>query len=60
MSDANLNDPQIAADYDLIYADWDAHVDRLVQIMNGQPNGRAGRDSGHRDLTAGVREADRR
>jgi ubiquinone/menaquinone biosynthesis C-methylase UbiE len=35
MSDANLNDPQIAADYDLIYADWDTHVDRLVQIMNG-------------------------
>jgi ubiquinone/menaquinone biosynthesis C-methylase UbiE len=35
MSDANLNDPQIAADYDLIYADWDAQVDRLVQIMNG-------------------------
>ena len=35
MSDANLNDPQIAADYDLIYADWDTQVDRLVQIMNG-------------------------
>jgi ubiquinone/menaquinone biosynthesis C-methylase UbiE len=35
MSDANLNDPQIAADYDLIYADWDTHVDRVVQIMNG-------------------------
>jgi len=35
MSDANLNDPQVAADYDLIYADWDTHVDRLVQIMNG-------------------------
>lgn len=35
MSDANLNDPQVAADYDLIYANWDTHVDRLVQIMNG-------------------------
>ena len=35
MSDANLDDPQIAADYDLIYADWDTQVDRLVQIMNG-------------------------
>jgi SAM-dependent methyltransferase len=44
MSDANLNDPQIAADYDLIYADWDTQVDRLVQIMNGHlpvvPDGR--------------------
>ena len=35
MSEANLNDSAVAADYDLIYADWDAHVDRLVQIMNG-------------------------
>lgn len=35
MSEANLNDAAVAADYDLIYADWDAHVDRLVQIMNG-------------------------
>jgi ubiquinone/menaquinone biosynthesis C-methylase UbiE len=35
MSDANLNDPEVAADYDLIYASWDAHADRLVQIMNG-------------------------
>ena len=35
MSDANLGSPEVAADYDLIYADWDAHVDRLVQLMNG-------------------------
>jgi SAM-dependent methyltransferase len=35
VSEANLNDAAVAADYDLIYADWDAHVDRLVQIMNG-------------------------
>jgi ubiquinone/menaquinone biosynthesis C-methylase UbiE len=44
MSDANLNDAQVAADYDLIYADWDTQVDRLVQIMNGHlpvvPDGR--------------------
>jgi SAM-dependent methyltransferase len=43
LSEANLNDSAVAADYDLIYADWDAHVDRLVQIMNGHlpvvPNG---------------------
>jgi SAM-dependent methyltransferase len=41
---ANLNDPAVAADYDLIYADWDAQVGRLVQIMNGHlpvvPRGR--------------------
>jgi ubiquinone/menaquinone biosynthesis C-methylase UbiE len=35
MSDANLNDPRVASDYDLIYASWDTHADRLVQIMNG-------------------------
>jgi ubiquinone/menaquinone biosynthesis C-methylase UbiE len=35
VSDANLNDPKVAADYDLIYANWDSQVDRLVQIMNG-------------------------
>jgi len=35
MSDANLNDPRVAADYDLIYADWDTHAERLVQLMNG-------------------------
>jgi ubiquinone/menaquinone biosynthesis C-methylase UbiE len=44
MSDANLNDAQVAADYDLIYADRDTQVDRLVQIMNGHlpvvPDGR--------------------
>ncbi len=34
MSDANLNNPGVAADYDLIYANWDTHVDRLVQVMN--------------------------
>jgi SAM-dependent methyltransferase len=41
---ANLNDAAVAADYDLIYANWDAQVERLVQIMNGHlpvvPNGR--------------------
>jgi SAM-dependent methyltransferase len=35
VSEANLNDSAVAADFDLIYADWDAHVDRLVQVMNG-------------------------
>ena len=41
---ANLNDAAVAADYDLIYANWDAQVERLVQIMNGHlpvvPQGR--------------------
>jgi SAM-dependent methyltransferase len=41
---ANLNDAAVAADYDLIYADWDAQVERVVQIMNGHlpvvPQGR--------------------
>ncbi len=31
MSDANLNNPGVAADYDLIYANWDTHVDRLFR-----------------------------
>jgi ubiquinone/menaquinone biosynthesis C-methylase UbiE len=35
VSEANLRDSAVAADYDLIYADWDAHVDRLIQVMNG-------------------------
>ncbi|HEY0388549.1 MAG TPA: class I SAM-dependent methyltransferase [Gaiellales bacterium] len=43
-SPAHLNDAAVAADYDLIYANWDAQVERLVQIMNGHlpvvPNGR--------------------
>jgi SAM-dependent methyltransferase len=41
---ANLGDPAVAADYDLIYANWDAQVERLVAIMNGHlpviPHGR--------------------
>ena len=41
---ANLNDAAVAADYDLIYANWDAQVERLVQIMSGHlpvvPQGR--------------------
>lgn len=44
MTDANLSDPAVAADYDLIYGDWDAQVEKLVQIMNGHlpvvPRGR--------------------
>jgi ubiquinone/menaquinone biosynthesis C-methylase UbiE len=35
VSDANLSDPAVAADYDLIYGSWDAQVERVVQIMNG-------------------------
>jgi SAM-dependent methyltransferase len=44
MSGANLNDVAVAADYDLIYANWDAQVERLMGIMNGHlpvvPGGR--------------------
>src|SRR6476620_1450624 len=47
MSGADLNDPAVAADYDLVYADWDAQVERLVSVMNGHlpvvPGGRAPR-----------------
>jgi SAM-dependent methyltransferase len=35
MSEANLNDAAVAADYDLMYADWDGQAEKLVQIMNG-------------------------
>ena len=35
MSEADLNDAAVAADYDLIYASWDAQVERLVGVMNG-------------------------
>jgi hypothetical protein len=35
MSEANLNDAVVAADDDLIYADWDGQAEKLVQIMNG-------------------------
>lgn len=41
---ANLNDAAVAADFDLIYGNWDAQVERVVQIMNGHlpvvPRGR--------------------
>jgi SAM-dependent methyltransferase len=41
---ANLNDAAVAADYDLIYANWDDQVERVVQLMNGHlpvvPQGR--------------------
>src|SRR5437763_3132771 len=44
MTPANLGDPAVAADYDLIYANWDAQVERLMTIMNGHlpvvPRGR--------------------
>jgi SAM-dependent methyltransferase len=35
MSGANLNDPAVAADYDLVYTNWDAQAERLVTVMNG-------------------------
>ena len=35
MSEANLNDPAVAADYDLVYANWETQVERLVTVMNG-------------------------
>jgi SAM-dependent methyltransferase len=35
MTPANLGDPAVAADYDLIYANWDDQVERLTAIMNG-------------------------
>jgi SAM-dependent methyltransferase len=35
MREANLHDVAVAADYDLIYADWDGQAEKLVQIMNG-------------------------
>jgi SAM-dependent methyltransferase len=44
MAQANLADPAVAADYDLIYTDWDTQVERLVGIMSGHlpviPGGR--------------------
>ncbi len=44
MAQANLADPAVAADYDLIYASWDTQVDRLVGILSGHlpviPGGR--------------------
>jgi SAM-dependent methyltransferase len=44
MGQANLADPAVAADYDLIYADWDTQAERLVGIMSGHlpviPGGR--------------------
>jgi SAM-dependent methyltransferase len=44
MAQTNLADPAVAADYDLIYADWDTQVERLVGIMSGHlpviPGGR--------------------
>lgn len=35
MAEANLRDASVAADYDLIYADWDGWVDRVEQLMAG-------------------------
>jgi hypothetical protein len=26
--------PRMAADYDLVFADWDANTDRLISIMS--------------------------
>jgi len=44
MPQADLGDPAVAADYDLIYANWDEQVERLAAIMNGHlpvlPGGR--------------------
>jgi SAM-dependent methyltransferase len=41
---ANLNDAAVAADFDLIYGNWDTQVERVVQIMSGHlpvvPRGR--------------------
>lgn len=35
MSDADLTDPAVAADYDLVYTDWDEQVERLKGVMAG-------------------------
>jgi 2-polyprenyl-3-methyl-5-hydroxy-6-metoxy-1,4-benzoquinol methylase len=43
MARANLNDPAVAADYDLIYADREAAVDGIERLLVGylpvQPGG---------------------
>jgi SAM-dependent methyltransferase len=33
VTEADLRDPQVAADYDLIYADWDGWADRVERLI---------------------------
>ncbi len=35
MSDADLSDPAVAADYDLVFTDWDDQVERMRTLMAG-------------------------
>src|SRR5947208_1747970 len=35
VADADLNDPRVAGDFDLMYADWDSQVELVEQLLLG-------------------------